>query len=251
MTAGLKLMHADVHTAYLPRVGVDRIHTAYDLAEQITAHKQEHPESHIHDRLVDQLVTHLQAGVKSSGLMPEDPTWTPPQRIVWRAAHSDHMPLSSEEKLKIIADRKIHKGVSAFVRVNGGHWIVDCPMPGCSSAQYASLEDPRFFCCDCAMRAIGGKWVAVVWPTNPPDIEAELERRPLEVRHWHPGETRADLAHQDKIALGKAPIQDPNTWPKTTTLIVDGKEVEVPVIHYGTPEWDASQKAPKSRKTKV
>ena len=47
------------------------------------------------------------------------------------------------------------------------------------------------------------------------------------------------------MALGKtsAPVVDPSTFPKSEVLIIEGKEVEVPVLHFGTPEWDAAQKA--------
>ena len=238
--------HADIHAAYLHREGPNRLQAAANLVTEIKGYKHTNPSDVIYDKLVTQLVRHVGAAVKDPALQAEDPRWTPPQRIVWRCASSQGAPLSPERKLEVIADRKVHKGVKAWARVNSGRWLVDCPMPGCSSAQMASWDDRRFFCCDCAMRAIGGKWVEVVWPDDPLSVEAQLSLRPhTSVMHWDPGETNADLAAQDAMALGKtsAPVVDPSTFPKSEVLIIEGKEVEVPVLHFGTPEWDAAQKA--------
>jgi hypothetical protein len=40
-----------------------------------------------------------------------------------------------------------------------------------------------------------------------------------------------------------APPVDTSAWPRKTTLSIDGEERTVPVLHYGTPEWDKAQKA--------
>jgi hypothetical protein len=134
--------------------------------------------------------------------------------------------------------------------VNAGRWVVGCPFPGCNSAQMASFTDRRFFCCDCANAAVGGQWVEVVWPANHTEVENWVASRPFDVRHWFPGETAEDIRRQDDEAMGKAiaprpvaPPVDTSAWPRKTTLSIDGEERTVPVLHYGTPEWDKAQKA--------
>jgi|SRR6185437_5221735 len=238
-------MHAERHPSYLHREGVNRLQLAANTVTEIKAFKHNNPETLIYDDLVTKLVNHVSAAVRNPELQAEDPRWTPPQRIVWRCASYQRAPLSAERKLEIIADRKLYKGVKAWAEVNGGRWLVRCPMPGCNGAQVASFADRRFFCTDCAMAAIGGKWVEVVWPENHLEVEAQLSVRPESVRHWLPGESSEDLARQDAMALGTyaPPVQvDPSSWPKTATLFIPGEgEREVPVLHYGTPEWDAAQ----------
>jgi hypothetical protein len=76
-------------------------------------------------------------------------------------------------------------------RVDHGRWIVDCP--NCNGAQFASVTDRRFLCCECENIAIGGLWRRVVWPDNWPEIESVLRVRPIENRNWHPEESTDDL----------------------------------------------------------
>ena len=52
------------------------------------------------------------------------------------------------------------------------------------------------------------------------------------------------------LATGKAQVVDPSTFPKSQVLWIEGKEVEVPVLHFGTPEWDAAQKQGKQPTSK-
>ena len=122
------LDHAEVHAAYLPRPGIDRLQMAGNVADQIRRHKHENPADHIHDKLVDSLVAHVRAVVADPAQQPEDPAWTPPQRIVWRSAaeHRGQVPLSPERKLEVIADRSVHPTVKAMAYVNAGRWVVSC-----------------------------------------------------------------------------------------------------------------------------
>ena len=205
------LDHAEVHAAYLPRPGIDRLQMAGNVAEQIRRHKHENPTDHIHDKLVDSLVAHVHAVVADPAQQPEDPAWTPPQRIVWRSAaeHRGQVPLSPERKLEVIADRSVHPTVKAMAYVNAGRWVVGCPFPGCNSAQMASFTDRRFFCCDCANAAVGGQWVEVVWPANHTEVENWVASRPFDVRHWFPGETAEDIRRQDNEAMGRGSASGP------------------------------------------
>ncbi len=85
------------------------------------------------------------------------------------------------------------------VLVNGGRWLVQCPSPYCSGAQYASKNDRRFFCIDCLNVDQGGAWLRVKWPADPAAIEAALDARPhLTTRNWLPAETVADL-HRENV----------------------------------------------------
>lgn len=86
---------------------------------------------------------------------------------------------------------------SAYVRVDYGRWIVDCPF--CPQAQYADPDDRRFMCVGCWNEQVGGRWVPVVWPDDPTGIEALLKPRLHDhTRAWNPHETKADLERQNK-----------------------------------------------------
>lgn len=91
--------------------------------------------------------------------------------------------------------------VSAYAEVNvlrQARWIVKCPF-GCGGAVYADPDDHRFLCDECWNAPVGGKWVPVVWPPDPPAVEALLKVRPHE-HSWvfTPGETLKDLREQNK-----------------------------------------------------
>ena len=90
-----------------------------------------------------------------------------------------------------------HESVVAHASVNYGRWLVRCPW--CKSAQYASTEDQRFFCVECANAVVGGRWVRVVWPENRAEIEAVLCRRPArENRNWELGEAVQHLELENR-----------------------------------------------------
>lgn len=76
--------------------------------------------------------------------------------------------------------------VGAYVRVEYGRWIVDCP---CASAMAVEVGAADVRCWDCG-EVIG----PIVWPPDPPAIAVILGYRPHRVnRNWLPGETLADL----------------------------------------------------------
>jgi len=82
--------------------------------------------------------------------------------------------------------------------VNHGRWIVRCPF--CTSAQFASREDKRFFCVECLNEQAGRRWVRVVWPkvADMATIEGALESRADQrTRNWEPGESPADLKREN------------------------------------------------------
>lgn len=89
--------------------------------------------------------------------------------------------------------KKPHKAdPHAVAVVNGGRWIVRCPH--CTGAQMADPDDRRFFCIDCLMHAVQGRYAVVDWPAKAitPAIEEALLERPVSARNWEPHE---DLAY--------------------------------------------------------
>ena len=241
------LMHADTHAKYLPWPENPRMAEARRVAETINETKVTDPATgaKIYDSLVDSLVANTLAIAKQYEHVPEPAEWSSAQRVVWRYSH-----LPYERRHAIVTDRSVDPFVKAFAVVNAGRWLVPCPFPGCNGAQYASFADRRFHCVDCNSKAVDGRWVEIIWPQDHLAVEQWLQSRPLENQHWNPGETNEDIAMQDTAAnagihlppsVGKRTLSnvDPNKWPKTTTLL-DG--TVVPVLHYGTPEWDESQK---------
>jgi hypothetical protein len=64
--------------------------------------------------------------------------------------------------------------------------------------QYASEDDQRFFCVECGNAAVEGKWIAVKWPKNRPEIEEILKVRPKDNQNWLIGETAAALRKENQ-----------------------------------------------------
>lgn len=85
--------------------------------------------------------------------------------------------------------------VEIAVRCEQGRWLAQCPW--CSSAQWASRTDPRYFCSTCLNERDGARWAAVRWPDDTPAIEEALAMRFTEFATWEPGETVADLLEQN------------------------------------------------------
>lgn len=102
-------------------------------------------------------------------------------------------------KLVPLTNELDSSGPPLLVRVNHGRWIVDCPF--CTSAQLASLTDPRFLCAECGNVNADGKWLPIVWPAGAEVLEAALAIRPTENRNWSPGESVADL-HRENTEHG-------------------------------------------------
>jgi hypothetical protein len=109
------------------------------------------------------------------------------------------------------ARRGFNPTIEAFARVEASRWIVDCPLPDparddepCNGAQFASKDDRRTWCCDCRNAAVGGQWLAVVFPDDSMlrAIERTLGKRPRRTnRNWSPGESRTQLAAENR-AMG-------------------------------------------------
>lgn len=91
-------------------------------------------------------------------------------------------------------------GPIVFAQVNQGRWIIQCPW--CPSAEYASIEDHRFFCTDCINGPVGGAWLPVHWPDDVNLIEQLLAVRPRRARNWLPGETVDHLVEENMTLLG-------------------------------------------------
>ncbi len=93
--------------------------------------------------------------------------------------------------------------IVARARLEHGRWLVDCPLPGCAGAQYASKTHRQFHCVDCLHQATPaeGRWIRVKWPANVLEIEEALaERDRPGNRNWIPGETVAALRAQTRAA---------------------------------------------------
>lgn len=89
-----------------------------------------------------------------------------------------------------------------YAEVNHGRWIVNCPF--CAGAELADPDDRRFFCLSCYNVAVGGKWLAVTWPSQRKAIEAELLKRPkAEFANWSPGERVASLRAEAAAMAGE------------------------------------------------
>lgn len=73
----------------------------------------------------------------------------------------------------------------AIAEVNHGRWIVRCPF--CTSAQFASKTDHRFFCVDCLNDRGGRAWVSVLWPDVQTIVAIEralLARPEIDFMNW-------------------------------------------------------------------
>ena len=123
---------------------------------------------------------------------PSHPEHTPAEAVVYRFwRHHVNIPGPQRLQMKGEWPTATVQGVTGVAYVNHGNWMVDCPFPGCNSAQFASRTDRRFYCVEC-----GRGWVAVTWPSelDVAAIEAALSIRPESTtRNWFPGESVADL----------------------------------------------------------
>ena len=133
---------------------------------------------------------------------PSHPEHSPAEAVVFRHWRH-HVGVSGPQRLQMKGawPTELVQGVTASAYVNHGNWMVDCPFPGCNSAQYASRTDHRFFCVEC-----GRGWAPVAWPgdLDVAAIEAALSIRPeSSTRNWAPGETVAEL-QADNAAHGVA-----------------------------------------------
>lgn len=90
--------------------------------------------------------------------------------------------------------------VPAFVAQ--GKWVVDCPDCG-RNRSMVWVNDLIYMCPACWNAGTGGHWRPVVMPSDAADIEAALLARPLpQSRNMVPGETAADLRHENREKLG-------------------------------------------------
>jgi len=196
------LEHAEKHSSYLPYPPNPHLAEARRVAEQINKTKIEDPALgyKLYDDLVDSLIENTLAVAKQYEHAPEPPDWSCAQRCVWRFSQ-----LPYDRRHDVVNDRSLATDVKAFAVVNAGRWIVSCVFPGCGGAQYASFNDRRFHCVDCDSKAIGGKWVEVLWPRNLVEIEAALGiHRPLVAQNWVTGETVEDIIKQDEAHMAVA-----------------------------------------------
>lgn len=136
-------------------------------------------------------------------------------RPLMRCAETQHRPKRGEHHFTAVERGVIHHwpavkidGIPTVTAagpvltpiVNHGRWIVNCPF--CPSAEYASLEDRRFFCTDCGNPLVGGAWLPVRWPAHHAEIERLLVSRPRTARNWMPHESLKDLERENVVHRG-------------------------------------------------
>lgn len=93
-------------------------------------------------------------------------------------------------------------GEYVFIHANHGRWVVGCP--DCGGALLAHPGDQRFMCADCGNAGNEGRYRPVVWPRQYDRIAELLDARPdSRLRNWSPGESIADLRHENAV-LGVA-----------------------------------------------
>lgn len=93
-------------------------------------------------------------------------------------------------------------GMVAVAYVNHGRWVADCPLPGCDGAEFVSLRNPVFFCCECRNQVTAHLPIPVQLPS--PELRAEVERclvaRPVPAtRNWLPGEPVAGIESENAL----------------------------------------------------
>lgn len=232
------LQHAETHSHYMPQPRNPKADEAQKLVASINETMVTDPATgeKLYPKLIDQLIKSTTDLAKTYDA-PEPLSWSAAQRCVWRSSKLPH-----EHRYKVVEDRSLSRDVKAFARVNAGRWLVNCPFSGCNSAQYASILDRRYWCCDCENRAISGKWIEVIWP-EVESVEAWMQNRPLKAKNWNPGETSKDIKQQDIAAKSSFSVsQNPNDWPKEMTL---PNGLVVSILRSGTPEWEESQRESK------
>ena len=80
-------------------------------------------------------------------------------------------------------------------------WIAACP--DCKGSEYVWLSQPRFLCCGCANRSIGGKWRPVQMPPDRRAVERLLLARPdPNTRVWYAGESIEQLEAENVTLNG-------------------------------------------------
>lgn len=72
--------------------------------------------------------------------------------------------------------------VRAFVRVDDGRWLVDCPW-GCGAAFICPAGEARMWCTECAGGGLGLMGV-LVWPDGVDALTANLESLPTMLQFW-------------------------------------------------------------------
>lgn len=98
-------------------------------------------------------------------------------RVVHGWVKGEPNPALPKRPTKTLPSKKAH--VWAFVE--HGRWLVSCPW--CPNAQFAPLNDPRFYCVECRNAQAGGEYITVLVPT--PAEVAQIEK--LLERVWHVG----------------------------------------------------------------
>lgn len=186
---------AEFNPHYLARPNDPRWEQTALLSERVRATKQQNPGIGIYDHLIDALISNTAALAKEYQSPSEPASWTAPQRCVWRSTTN----VRTEQRYAIVNDRSLRSDIKAIVSIRQGRWIVMCPFPHCNGAQVASYFDRRFWCVDCKSRATEGKWIEVLWPAAPPDVERWLMNRPHHARNWDFGETEDDIREQDEL----------------------------------------------------
>lgn len=80
-------------------------------------------------------------------------------------------------------------------------WHAICP--DCNGSEYVWLASPRFLCCGCANKGIGGLWRPVLMPADRRAVERLLlARTDPNTRVWYPGESVEQLEAENVMLSG-------------------------------------------------
>jgi len=93
---------------------------------------------------------------------------------------------------------EVAPGPVGVAEILKGGWVVRCPF--CSGMEYVAPPAASFLCCSCWNRGVGGKLLAVKFPSIDEQvaIESALLRRPDGMtRDWLRGERVGDLLRQN------------------------------------------------------
>jgi hypothetical protein len=93
---------------------------------------------------------------------------------------------------------QIAAGPPVEAQVNHGRWVAECSAAGCGGAEFVSLNEPLFFCCECRNVAVGHKLIQVTVPGNHDELEQLLMGRSVGARNWRAPETPADLERENR-----------------------------------------------------
>lgn len=111
-------------------------------------------------------------------------------------------------------------------RMNWGHWIADCPEPGCHDARLVTPGQSGMVCA-------AGHPSTVMWPSEATvvGITNALAKRPAEKdRNWFPGGHPLAAAHGAETDLTPAQLDQQTAARDQTTAEDRQRQAQLPAI---------------------